>query len=242
VNELFGRMRIKDQGTYPYNMDRREHKRVHLTESDILLYVENKLPAEDRRNLEQHVGRCDNCARQFATLVRLPHVLKEGIPIQVGRATLNEAAALVGGGKQTSGWTFRIFSSPFRAALAGVSVLAITLTTYLLIPRPEPAQFRSTDSSVPMLKLFPHDGARITGPHPEFRWSPVARSSVYKFSLMDENGVSVWNWDVRDTSLLLPSPVVLIPGKTYLWRVESFLANKSLERSALHVFTYAPSH
>jgi len=214
---------------------------VHVTESDILLYVEDKLPAEDRQNLEQHVGRCNDCARQFATLVRLPHVLKESIPIRVDRATLNEAAALVGSEKQTSGWTFRAFAYPLRTGLAGVSVAVIALTVYLLIPRPEPAQFRSTDSSVPMLKLFPPDGATMSEPRPEFHWSSVARSAVYKFSLMDQNGVSVWNWDVRDTSLLLPSTVVLLPGKTYLWRVESFLADRSLERSALHVFTYAPS-
>ena len=214
---------------------------MHVTESDILLYLDDKLPAEDKQKLEQHVGRCNECAGQFATLVRLPHVLKESIPIKVDEETLNKAIKLVKRAEPTIGWTFRVFAHPFRTALAGVSVVTIALAVYLLIPRPEPAQFRSTDSSVPMLKLFPPDGATMSEPHLEFHWSSVARSAVYKFSLMDRNGVSVWNWDVRDTSLLLPSTVVLLPGKTYLWRVESFLADRSLERSALHVFTYAPS-
>lgn len=215
---------------------------MHLTEIDILLYVDNKLPPEDRQELEAHVGRCDDCARQFATLARLPDTLKESVPFEVNEAVLKEAVGLVGGKAWGRSWNFRFFKPPFRVAFAGLSVLAVALTTYLLVPHKEPSQFRSIDTTTPMLTLFPPDGAKVDAPHPAFRWSSALKSSAYKFTLMDGNGVSIWNWDVRDTAVSLPSSVVLIPGKTYLWRVESFLADKSLERSALHVFTYAPSH
>jgi hypothetical protein len=204
----------------------------------MLLYVEGMLPVEKRQSLENHVGMCSDCARQFATLARLVHVLKEDVPVRVDGETFRKAIALVSGTTDIKGWTFRIFSSPARAALAGVSLLAITLTAYLLLPRPEPEQFRSTDGVVPMLSLSPADGATITEPRPEFHWSPVSQSSVYRFSLMDHRGVRIWDRDVRDTTVLLPPGVVLVPGNTYLWRVESFLADRSLERSTLHVFTY----
>ncbi|MBM2846873.1 MAG: hypothetical protein HW407_2185 [Bacteroidetes bacterium] len=214
---------------------------MHLTEIEILLYVENKLPPEDRQELEAHVGRCDECARQFASLARLPDTLSENVPFEVNEAVLKEAVGLVGGKAWGRSWNFGFFNPPFRVAFAGVSVLAVALTTYLLVPRHEPSQFRSAETAAPMLRLFPSDGAKVADTHPAFRWSSTVKSSAYKFTLMDENGVSIWNWDVRDTAVSLPSTIVLIPGKTYLWRVESFLADKSLERSALHVFTYAPS-
>ena len=214
---------------------------MHVLETDILLYIDDKLPAGDRLTLERHVGRCNDCASRFATLVRLPQVLNESIPIQIDNEVLVSAVEIVRVKEQVKRWHFRFFDSPLRIAFGGAAVAVIVLTTYLLAPKHEPAQFRSTDTATPLLRLFPPDGAKVAGPHPVFHWSSVARSSVYNFSLMDERGVSVWNWDVRDTSLVLPSTVVLLPGKTYLWRVESFLADKSLERSALHVFTYAPS-
>ncbi len=214
---------------------------MHVTDDNILLYLEDELSQLDRVQLEAHVGRCNDCATQFAALARLPDALKRNVPVQLSNEVLKRAIGIVGGRESGSRWTFRFFNSPLRLAFAGVSVLAVALTTYLLIPRPEPLQFRSTDATTPMLSLFPLDGATVRAKSPVFQWSAVVRSSAYKFSLMDENGVSVWNWDIRDTSLVLPSTVVLIPGKTYLWRVESFLADKTLERSALHVFTYAPS-
>jgi hypothetical protein len=116
----------------------------------------------------------------------------------------------------------------------------VTFAVYLLVPRPEPAQFRSNETAVASFRLFPADGSTVTARQPELRWSPLAHSSVYKVSLLDEHGLTIHGWDVRDTSLLIPPTVVLVAGKTYLWRVESFLADRSLERSTLHAFTYAP--
>lgn len=214
---------------------------MHVVETDILLYIENRLPREGRQKLEAHVGRCDECAKQFASLARLPYALKESVPFELDESVLQKAVDIVGGKQSVRSWNFRFFNSPFRAAFAGLSILAVVLTTYLLVPRHVPSQFRSTETATPMLRLFPSDGAKVGDTHPVFRWSSAVKSSAYKFSLMDENGVIVWIWDVRDTAVSLPSTVVLIPGKTYLWRVESFLADKTLERSALHVFTYAPS-
>ena len=214
---------------------------VHVKDVDILLYGEDKLPLEGRRKLEEHVGRCHDCAGRFAALARLPDVLNQPVPFEVDPATFDAAIEIVRDRESGKLRNLKFLGFSWRVALTGLSVVAIALTTYLVIPRHESSPFRATDPSLPMLRLFPLDGATITEPRPVFHWSSVAQTSVYKFSLMDEGGASVWNWDVRDTSLILPATVVLVPGKTYLWRVESFLADKTLERSALHVFAYAPS-
>ena len=170
----------------------------------------------------------------------MPDVLRETIPVDINDAAFRRAEALVAPHKSTLGWNFRSFVSPLRVSLATVVVMGVIGATYFLSSPHKASQFRSPENSLPTFTLYPPDGAELNERTPTFHWSAVAQASVFKFSLMDECGVTVWNWDVRDTMLILPSTVVLLPGKTYLWRVESFLAHKTHERSALHVFTYAP--
>ncbi len=214
---------------------------MHVNETEILLYIENKLPPEDRKRLEVHVGRCDDCASQFATFTRLSDVLRKTIPIDINPETFKRAAAIVAPRKHTAVWNFARFVSPFRVSLATLFVVGVVGIAYFLSSPKELSRFRSPESPLTTFTLYPPDGAELNEITPTFHWTPVATTSVYNFSLMDESGVAVWNWDVRDTVVILPASVVLLPGKTYLWRVESFLADKTHERSALHVFTYVPS-
>ncbi len=214
---------------------------MHVTEVEILLYIEDKLPPEDRKKLEAHVSRCDDCIAQFSAFARLSDVLGETIQVGISAAAFKRAVAVVASQKSTGGWSFGHVVSPLRVSLATLVVIGIVWTTYILVSPQQASEFRSTENSLTRFTLSPPDGAELNESTPTFHWTPVARTSVYNFNLMNESGVTVWNWDVRDTMVILPSSVVLLPGKTYLWRVESFLADKTHERSALHVFTYVPS-
>lgn len=221
---------------------------MHVSDHDMLLYLEDRLPTARRQSIERHMGNCNGCARQFAALARLPNILEETIPIEVNEATMARAKALVRAERPALRW-LRIPLARYRVAFAGLAAAAAISTVVLLFPVSETQQFRSVDRTAPGFTMSPPDGAHITELQPQFAWSSIRSSpdlpstagSVYKFSLLDQQGVTVWSLDVRDTSVMLPASVVLVPGKTYLWRVESFLVDRSLERSSLHAFTYNPS-
>ena len=216
-------------------------RRMHTEEHELLLYLEAKLSPDDRGKVEAHLANCGDCAHKFAALFRLPRALDQSAPVNVGEGVLKKAVKLVKPGGSLRSFNFKLFTPPFRIALAGAAVTAIALTTYLLVPREEPAQFRSEKAEeIPTLELYPEDGATVSKKMPEFRWKTIGASAAYRFSLMEEAGVLIWVSDRRDTSLFLPSFVVLQPGKTYLWRVETFIADKTLDRSALHAFIYLP--
>ena len=214
---------------------------MHPDDRKILLYLEDKLPSKERGNIEAHVARCAACANRLANLSRLSLILEQPVPIDLDVATREKARKLVG--QREDGWWkgFKPFNPPYRFALAGAAVIALVLSIYLLGPQGEPRQFRSERSEeVETFELYPEDAAIVSDRGAQFRWTSVGESMVYRFSLLEETGVIIWSNDIRDTVIAIPLSVVLRPGKTYLWRVETFLADKTLEHSALHAFTYSP--
>jgi hypothetical protein len=212
---------------------------MHTDPNQVLLYLEGKLADHERKAVEAHIAHCRRCATQFADLARLPRILDQPVPFEIGDTTFRTAVEIVARGKRR-GFMFRLFAPPFRIALAGAAIVIIVVSTYLLLPRQEPSRFRSEEVEPSSnLTLFPSDGAVVHERRPIFRWTSIGTSSVYRFSLMDETGAIIWENDPRDTSVTLPGSLVLQSGKTYLWRVETFFADKTLDRSALHAFTYA---
>jgi hypothetical protein len=211
---------------------------MHLSDDEILLYLEGEPGPVERSRVEGHVGICMECASTFAGLSRLSSAIKADIPIQVDETTFRKATGLVSP-KRNGNWV-QFFSTPYRVSLAGIAAILIALTTYMVWLRPEPVRYRSIERNVHSLHLSPEDGATVGDIGPMFRWNGLPGSSTYEMSLMNDQGVVIWSTDVRDTVVSLPPNVVLVRGKTYLWRVESFIADRRLERSALHAFTYAP--
>jgi hypothetical protein len=216
---------------------------MHPDEHDLILYIENRLGEGERKTVEAHIARCEDCAHRFAHIFRLPSILEGTAPVEVDEPTLRDAEGIVRPDRSARASRSTRPLPKLRWAFAFAGLIAIAITTYLLVPRPEdPAQFRSEETEeLPGLRLHPPDGATITMANPQFHWSALKESAAYRFSLMENTGVTLWTNDLQDTVQTLPPFIVLQSGKTYLWRVETFLADKNLRRSALHAFTYTPS-
>jgi len=54
-----------------------------------------------------------------------------------------------------------------------------------------------------------------------FRWSAVPGSDRYRLTMFDASGRVVYGATVTDTILALPDSVAVVPGATYLWKVEA---------------------
>jgi hypothetical protein len=213
---------------------------VHPDEYELLQYLENTVEQHKRKQIEDHSARCEQCAHLLADLSRLPQVLDHPVPFEPDPAVLMKAMQLAKRKGPRRWFGMNTIAPPFRIAIAGTTLFVIALTAYLVLPREEPDRFRSgTEDEVPAFGLFPADGAIVRDYPPDFHWKEIHESAAYRFSLLDGSGAVLWTADIRDTSILLPSSVVLQPGFTYLWRVESSFADNTL-RSALHAFTYSP--
>lgn len=210
---------------------------MHLSEAEILLYLENKIEAGKRATVEEHVGGCAACAEQFAVLARLPELLEQDVPLTLDSATRQRAESLVQA-KTNWGDIFSIFFRP-RIALALVAIAAVGVTAYFALQQPQPSTFRESTSRAALELLSPKDGAAVDEHPVSFKWKST--SSPYIFSLYDDRGVVLWRKQTPDTMMTLPNEVELQQGKTYFWGVESSFSQQGVERSTLHAFTYHPS-
>ncbi|OLD18763.1 MAG: hypothetical protein AUJ01_06985 [Acidobacteria bacterium 13_1_40CM_3_65_5] len=53
------------------------------------------------------------------------------------------------------------------------------------------------------------------------RWSPVAGADRYRVTVFDATGGVVFVADVSDTAVAFPDSVALVPGASYLWKVNA---------------------
>lgn len=53
------------------------------------------------------------------------------------------------------------------------------------------------------------------------RWSAVPSADRYRVTLFDDSGQVLYETQLSDTTAVLPDSILLVPGGTYLWKVEA---------------------
>lgn len=208
---------------------------MHISEAELILFLENKLPVKTRRRVEQHLSDCERCSADIAAIKRLDKVFADSSAPTIEPSVLERA------GNLSAGRTARFFliRGTARYAIAASIILAVGIGTIVLLRRPPKiSEFRRPGESAPAFNLLPEDGTAVSTVH--FQWSRIPHARVYNVCLLEENGRILRMISTPDTNLTISSEVVLQPGKRYLWKVEAFLPDETKLGSKLHVFTYSP--
>jgi len=71
------------------------------------------------------------------------------------------------------------------------------------------------------------------------RWSPVAGADRYRVTVFDATGGVVYATEVSDTVVAFPDSVALVPGDSYLWKVDARTGFDRWAASELAEFTIA---
>jgi hypothetical protein len=207
---------------------------MHLTESDIALFVEGISAENDRRRIEHHLAQCASCVEQVAALVKLRDVPE--VPLRLDEATVQRAERF---GKRSSLLSFLLtdHGAPFvRYAFVSMLIVAgIAIPYFLFFSGDDSRQFRSPDVASPVPMMSPADGAGVSVADLVFRWSSVAGSLTYRFTLSELSGKELWSTTLRDTSVVLPPFIAIHAGNRYLWRVEVVFRDNTRYRSSIHV-------
>lgn len=184
----------------------------HLENGRLAAYIDHRLPADERAEVEAHLADCAACRAEVVAVGRLRRSLTRRSPWVVA-APVAAAAVLV----------FVLLGRPSPPATGTDPVV------------------RGGSESVPeVVVVTPSETTTLDPRSASFVWHPVASGVSYRFVVTDSSGGSVWNAITGDTIARLPAGVHLAPGGRYYWYVDALLADGRSVTSGAREFRTMP--
>ena len=168
-----------------------------LQDDLLAAFADGSLAPDLRTPLLPHVAACPRCRGAVAAIARAladPAVARELAVAPSRRRRYRIAVPLA-----AAAVLLLLLSSPGddRSAHRGP-------------PSPPPA-------TTPVLRSPLGAVATVTG----LQWSPVAGADRYRVTVFDATGNVVYATEVSDTVVAFPDSVTLVPGASYLWKVDA---------------------
>lgn len=184
---------------------------MHLTAEDVAAFLDRHMTASERAGVEAHLADCRFCRDEMMSVRRLmrtgPTVRRILIPIGL-------------------------------AAAAAIAFVALTLGRGADLPDDRVrSEATSVEAAGSIATRLPADGDTISLAKPALVWSPIAGEPTYRFTLTDASGQPLWTSTTTDTSVTLPSQVILKPRQTYFWYVDALRANGRAASTGVRRFT-----
>ena len=173
-------------------MDDEGRDATHLAVEDIAAFIDGALSPSVRARVEAHLANCDECRIEVIAVSRL---LRERSPrrrLYLPAVVAAAAAALV---LIAIGRQSPVGTVPVRVYREPVITTAIAPA--VVAPR----------------------GAVTAAPR--LVWTSVSRADLYRVTLFDDTGRSIWESQTRDTSAALPTGITLRERSSYYWRIEA---------------------
>jgi hypothetical protein len=110
------------------------------------------------------------------------------------------------------------------ASLAAVAaVAALVITPRFTALRDEPVMRDPAEA----VAIHAYDVKATGGSSTVLAWSGAASADHYEVTLTDAEGFRIWSGETRDTTIVLPASVSLMPGKAYVWYADAILSDGS---------------
>jgi hypothetical protein len=156
-------------------------------------YLSDGLSVPERRALDAHLAECRDCR---AELVGARHLIAQRRASARRRVVLPAAVA---------------------AAIGGL---------ILLVPLRQESRSGERLRDVPIgrpaiLVVTPAESGQVDAGAVRFVWRGYGAASLYRVTLTDVSGRSVWVGETSDTMIALPSDVSLGRNAEYLWYVDA---------------------
>ena len=176
---------------------------THLREIELAAFLDGGLGAAARHRVEAHIDICEVCRAEL---------------VDVGRA-------IEGRGKHAARVAKPLARRWWVPAAAAAGIAAILLVPRLAT-RPGATLEQTRASRVTdgegqrrIDLIAPLDDVTVTAAQMVFTWHAVS-ADVYRVSLINESGDSIWATETTDTVVSVPANV-LSPGSSYFWRVDA---------------------
>ena len=169
-----------------------------LQDEMIAAAADGSLAPDGRAAVLRHLATCARCREAVASVARA----------LADPAVARELSGAPGGRR----W-FRI-----AVPLAAAAVLLLVLSSPWAERSPG---HRGPPAPPPATTPIPRSPVGTVAAVKDLRWSPVAGADRYRVTVFDVTGGVVYASQSSDTVAALPDSILLVPGASYLWKVDA---------------------
>ena len=173
-----------------------------LDEHTVAALAEGSLDPEARGRALAHVATCALCRRAVASVAEA-----------LAAVPITHEIEIVEGRRRRGGPILRI-AVPLAAAA----------TVLLLLWSPAADRFpghRGPPPPSPATTPIPRSPVGAVAAVNDLRWSPVTGADRYRVTVFDATGGVVFATEASDTVVAFPDSITLVPGASYLWKVDA---------------------
>ncbi|MBI5214361.1 MAG: hypothetical protein HY960_01270 [Ignavibacteriae bacterium] len=213
--------------------------RDHLTDSEVALFLEQRLSPAQRTSAEQHLGVCQMCCEHLASSYKMMSAITESAVPQLDNNVLHQAERLVQvTPRKGSMWNYG--TNRMQFAFAILLLLFIGAAMYWQPWKSEEVVYRSGEVALSVELVSPLEGEIISTMPLEFLWSPVQEAVQYQFYLMNEQGEVLSKQITTEAKLKFQQAELFEKEKTYHWQVDAVMMEGSIISSESASFIYLP--
>lgn len=172
-----------------------------LDDDLIAALAEGTLDAAARAEALPHLARCARCRGAVTSVTRA----------LADPTVAREVAMIDGAGRRR----FYRIAGPAAAAAAALLMFVLPREGDDLRQPHRAPTITAGSAPVPMLPVGAVAGVE------RLRWAAVAGADRYRVVLFDAAGSVVYEREITDTVAMLPDSIILVPGVSYLWKVEA---------------------
>lgn len=219
---------------------------MHLTQNEILLYLENKTSRDEHEKVEVHLSNCKDCVSALSDTYKLLHDIDDIEDVPLKSETLEKAKKIV----RHREYSFERKKGRIKLVF-GTAVLTIVFISAIVfymgneevINDPE-AKYRNKTGfnkrTVDQQVYFPPDNFIITSESFSLKWMKSANAVEYRLNIFDDRGEKLLDVSTSDSAIIPGDFIKMIPGKEYLWNLETILPDGRKLKSSVFSFRYSP--
>jgi hypothetical protein len=214
---------------------------MHITENEILLFLEGKLSAEKRTGIEKHLSGCSECTSKLAGVYSFTKEIESSRDPELENKYFAKARSfgVKGNGKKLSLNKVPMPSLVFALSVVIVAVVAAFFYLFSPVKNTEQLEYRGNIPLEYSLRLSPADGSVLESNYLNFSWNKVNNALEYKMTVFDLNGDMIFNKSISDTIINLNSRIYFKFGETYLWNIVAYLPDGRFIKSAVNSFEFS---
>ncbi len=189
---------------------------IHVDGEQIAAYLDRKLAAVERSEIEVHLADCTECRTELLSVTRILQTRR----LKRRLYTMGSLAA--------------------AAVLAGLLLFAPDGTRNATVEDTRRAADVGTEGIQQIDILTPSQGMTVRRADLSFGWLSVGEDVLYSLAVLDTAGNEVWTGNTTDSILLLPGAVALAQGVNYFWYVDALLPDGRSATTGIHQCRIAP--